>query len=305
LAFVSGRFGLKAGRLSAGARALALEIAAEARPSGGSRPRSSRAAFVRTASWRAGIGGESPRRFTPSFGWIRRLDAILEELVGRELRELGPVARDELKLLALEAREGLPVEAVQGEVTRLVRREVDFSGVVDEDAGLGKRTGIERDAVRLSYPTWMIETFTNDLGREAGLALAAHMNTRAPMALRVNAARITREALAARLAEEHVIAKPTPLAPAGLVLETRVNAFGLSAFQEGLFEVMDEGSQVVAELVAPPPGGGSSTRARARAASRSRSARSWTARAACSRSTPMARSSRSCAAARAARASRT
>jgi len=39
------------------------------------------------------------------------------------------------------------------------------------------------------------------------------------------------------------------------VLETRVNAFGLTAFQEGLFEVMDEGSQIVAELVAPPPGG--------------------------------------------------
>jgi 16S rRNA (cytosine967-C5)-methyltransferase len=34
-----------------------------------------------------------------------------------------------------------------------------------------------------------------------------------------------------------------------------VNAFGLSAFRDGLFEVMDEGSQLVAELVAPPPGG--------------------------------------------------
>ena len=34
-----------------------------------------------------------------------------------------------------------------------------------------------------------------------------------------------------------------------------MNAFGLSAFRDGLFEVMDEGSQLVAELVAPPPGG--------------------------------------------------
>ena len=39
------------------------------------------------------------------------------------------------------------------------------------------------------------------------------------------------------------------------MLETRVNAFGLTAFRDGLFEVMDEGSQLVAELVAPPPGG--------------------------------------------------
>ena len=54
--------------------------------------------------------------------------------------------------------------------------------------------------------------------------------------------------------EEHVVAHPTPLSPVGLVFETRVNAFALSAFKDGLFEVMDEGSQLVAELVAPPPG---------------------------------------------------
>jgi 16S rRNA (cytosine967-C5)-methyltransferase len=34
-----------------------------------------------------------------------------------------------------------------------------------------------------------------------------------------------------------------------------MNAFALSAFRDGLFEVMDEGSQLVADLVAPPPGG--------------------------------------------------
>jgi hypothetical protein len=51
------------------------------------------------------------------------------------------------------------------------------------------------------------------------------------------------------------VARPAPLSPFGLLLETRVNVFGLGAFGEGLFEVMDEGSQLVAEAVAPPPGG--------------------------------------------------
>jgi 16S rRNA (cytosine967-C5)-methyltransferase len=71
----------------------------------------------------------------------------------------------------------------------------------------------------------------------------------------VNTARIDRDALAGRLGEEHVVARAAALSPVGLVFETRVNAFGLSAFRDGLFEVMDEGSQLVAELVAPPPGG--------------------------------------------------
>jgi 16S rRNA (cytosine967-C5)-methyltransferase len=246
---------MRAGRLQASARALALEIAAEARAEWGF------ASEIIARTFRAHrelASGDRRRIAETVYGLIRmdrRLDAILEELVGRELAELGPVARDELKLLVFEAREGLPLDALKGDVARVLRDEIDLSGVVGQDAGLGRSTGLEREALRLSYPTWLLETFTNDLGREPGLALAEHMNTRAPMALRVNTARISREALAARLAEEHVVAKPTPLAPAGLLLETRVNAFGLSAFQEGLFEVMDEGSQLVAELVAPPPGG--------------------------------------------------
>jgi 16S rRNA (cytosine967-C5)-methyltransferase len=101
----------------------------------------------------------------------------------------------------------------------------------------------------------MLEQFANDLGAEVALAAADAMNRRAPMTIRVNTVRISREACIARLAEENIVARPTVLAPAGLVLETRVNAFGLTAFRDGLFEVMDEGSQLVAELVAPPPGG--------------------------------------------------
>jgi 16S rRNA (cytosine967-C5)-methyltransferase len=244
---------------------LALEIAAEARAEWGF------ASEIIARSFRAHRelpSGDRRRISETVYGLIRmdrRLDAILEEVGGQArgqsaarndaVRELSPQARDELKLILFEVREGLPADAVKDEVKRVARADLDFSRVADEDAGLGKRSGVEREAVRLSYPTWLLETFTNDFGPEAGVALAHGMNTRAPMALRVNTARISREALIARLAEEHVVAKPTTLAPAGLVLETRVNAFGLSAFQEGLFEVMDEGSQLVAELVAPPPGG--------------------------------------------------
>jgi 16S rRNA (cytosine967-C5)-methyltransferase len=246
---------MKAGRLQANARAIALEIAAEARAEWGFASE----IIARTFRAHRELASGDRRRISETVYSLirmdRRLDGILEELVGRELPEIAPHVRDQLKLLVLEAREGLPVEAVSADFERLLGADVDASRAVAEDAGLGKRTGLERDALRLSYPTWMLETFTNDLGAAGGPALAEAMNSRAPMALRVNTARISREALAARLAEEHVVAKPTALAPAGLVLETRVNAFGLSAFQEGLFEVMDEGSQVVAELVAPPPGG--------------------------------------------------
>jgi 16S rRNA (cytosine967-C5)-methyltransferase len=244
---------MPAARLSSGARALTLEIAAEARAEWGF------ASDLIARAFRAHRElGSGDRRLCSEtvYGLIRmdrRLGAILEELT--DGAELQPHARDELKLLIYEARNGIPVEALAAETKRVSRAPIDLSRALGDEAGLGSRQGLEREAVRLSYPTWLVELLVEDHGRDEGLALAEAMNRRAPLAIRANTARGTREALIDRLADENVTARPTELAPAGLVCETRINAFALSAFRDGLFEVMDEGSQLVAELVAPPPGG--------------------------------------------------
>jgi 16S rRNA (cytosine967-C5)-methyltransferase len=248
-------------KLDPALRELTLEIAAEARAEWGF----ASDIIARAFRARRDLSSGGRRRVAEAvYGLIRmdrRLDAIVDSLPGLG-DELSPVLRDELKLLVLDLREGMPVEAAESELVRLglgkgsrLGARIDLGGVTDEDAGLGARTGLEREAVRLSYPTWLVERLVNDLGPTEGLAACAAMNQRAPMALRVNTVKITREALIERLAEENVVARPAALAPAGLILETRVNAFGLSAFRDGLFEVMDEGSQLCAELVAPPPGG--------------------------------------------------
>ena len=244
---------MSASRLRGSARALALEIAAEARAEWGF------ASDIIARSFRAHRElASSDRRLCAEtvYGLIRmnrRLDAIVEELPGSGA--LSPLARDELKLLVHEARSGVPTEALAAEAQRVVRGSIDLARAAGDDAGLSGRRGLDREAVRLSYPTWLIEMFVEDYGEAEGLVLADAMNRRAPMAIRANTLRTTRQALIARLGEEHVVSQPTPLAPAGLLFETRVNAFALSAFRDGLFEVMDEGSQLVAELVAPPPGG--------------------------------------------------
>ncbi len=244
---------MPASRLGPNARALTLEIAAEARAEWGFASDLIARAF---RAHRELSSGDRRLCSETVYGLIRmdrRLDAILEQLT--DGAALAPHARDELKLLVYEARGGIPVEALAAEAKRLSRAPLDLSRALGDEAGLGARRGLEREAVRLSYPTWMLELFVEDHGEAEGLALAEAMNRRAPLAVRANTARITREALIDRLADEQVTARPSALAPAGLVCETRVNAFGLAAFRDGLFEVMDEGSQLVAELVAPPPGG--------------------------------------------------
>jgi 16S rRNA (cytosine967-C5)-methyltransferase len=246
-------------RLQAGPRAIALEIAAEARAEWGF----ATDIIARTFRAHRELASGARRLIAETvYGLIRmdrRLDAIVDELVGRAGGgvPLAPLARDELKLLVYEARSGVPVEALAADAKRLSRQPIDLhmARAIADDAGLGGRTGVDREATRLSYPTWLLEAWVADYGAAEATALAEAMNQRAPMAVRVNTTRIGRDTLIGRLGEEHVVARPTTLSPVGLMFETRVNAFGLSAFRDGLFEVMDEGSQLVAELVAPPPGG--------------------------------------------------
>jgi 16S rRNA (cytosine967-C5)-methyltransferase len=235
---------------------LTLELAAEARAEWGYATD-----LISTAFRKHRELGSGDRRLVSEtvYGlirWDRRLDAIADELLARrrERREpLSLVARGELKLLIHELRQGATV--APEELRRLLHVEPDLTSLTGEEAGLGSRSGLEREAVRRSYPTWLLERFVADVGEAEGLALADAMNRRAPLAIRVNTLKVSRDALAARLANEGIVTRPTPLSPFGLLLETRVNVFGLGAFGEGLFEVMDEGSQLVAEAVAPPPQG--------------------------------------------------
>jgi 16S rRNA (cytosine967-C5)-methyltransferase len=114
---------------------------------------------------------------------------------------------------------------------------------------------LERLAIAESYPDWIVKLFVAELGLDQAAKLCAAMNRRAPLTVRANRLKNTREELAEILRGEKVESRPSPLAPDGLELDTHVNAYGLQAFKDGRFELQDAASQIVAELVAPPPRG--------------------------------------------------
>lgn len=107
-----------------------------------------------------------------------------------------------------------------------------------------------RFALRHSLPDWLADRLLAEYGEAGAEPFARALNQRAPLTLRANRLKTTREALAERL----TALEPTPTrwAEDGLVLAARVNVFGLPEFKAGMFEVQDEASQLVAELVAPP-----------------------------------------------------
>lgn len=109
-------------------------------------------------------------------------------------------------------------------------------------------------ALRFSFPDWLAEHFTRELG-PAAEELCAHLNVPGPITLRANLLRTSREALAERLCSEGVETRPGTLSPLALHIEgPKPNLYGLASYQEGLFEVQDEGSQLLGLLVEARPG---------------------------------------------------
>ena len=103
-------------------------------------------------------------------------------------------------------------------------------------------------AVRYSIPAWIEPRLRQRFGADLELELAAMLRP-APLDLRVNTLKTTREAALAALAAEEERAQPTPLSPIGLRLGPNAYVNDGAAHAEGLVEPQDEGSQIAALLV--------------------------------------------------------
>ncbi|MBM3565622.1 MAG: RsmB/NOP family class I SAM-dependent RNA methyltransferase, partial [Alphaproteobacteria bacterium] len=109
------------------------------------------------------------------------------------------------------------------------------------------------DPARLEYPAWAGGLLESAFGPRLAEEMAA-LNRQAPLDLRVNIARTTREAAREALAEERIETEPTPLSPWGLRVRGAARVAETAAFKKGLIEIQDEGSQIAALLVDVRPG---------------------------------------------------
>ncbi len=96
----------------------------------------------------------------------------------------------------------------------------------------------EAAAARSFIPDWLIPGLSPLIGEEEWPALLE----RAPLDLRVNVARTSRE----EMLHEFAAAEPTAISPWGIRLPPDSRVDDHAAFEKGLVEVQDEGSQLIA-----------------------------------------------------------
>ncbi|GBG13641.1 16S rRNA (cytosine967-C5)-methyltransferase [Novimethylophilus kurashikiensis] len=109
-------------------------------------------------------------------------------------------------------------------------------------------------AVQAELPDWLWERLVAQYGEEEALAIARSLQQTAPLDLRVNRLKGQREAVLALFTKEGLTATPTPYSPDGVRLKEKIALNQHVLFNKGVVEVQDEGSQLLAALVAPRRG---------------------------------------------------
>lgn len=100
-------------------------------------------------------------------------------------------------------------------------------------------------AEALDMPDWLIPELTASLGDVCD-AVCAALRQRAPLFVRANLGKTTRDGAVAALADEGIVAVPHPLADTALeVVEGARKVQASAAYREGLVELQDAASQAV------------------------------------------------------------
>ena len=205
------------------------------------------------------VGGVMQRRML--------LDFYLDGLSTVKLRKITPQVLDILRLGLYQIlyMDGVPDYAAVNEAAHQARRHANpraagFVNGVLREAGRRKDSLPEPDtgdaledlSIRHSYPRWLVEAMSARLGLDGCRDFLEWSNLPAPVVARVNALKITTDALLERLdgaAVRH------PWLPDAVVLTAAGEVIRGGALREGLLYIMGAASQLCVHALAPASGG--------------------------------------------------
>jgi 16S rRNA (cytosine967-C5)-methyltransferase len=199
--------------------------------------------------------------------WRGRLDAELKTLTRRSLAETEPFLRNllRLSLYQLKFLDKIPAYAAINEAVELAKtsgraHSGGFVNAVLRNAVRGgkefplpapKAATTAAIAEHWSHPVWIVEKWLGIFGVEETIALLAANNHPAPLVLRTNLLKGTREELFDFLRREGIEASLAPWSPQGIILKSHSPVDRLPGFNTGNFQVQGEASQLVSYLLDP------------------------------------------------------
>ncbi len=201
------------------------------------------------------------------YGLLRNrqsLDLMLQHLCTKPLKKLKPFIHQALRvgLFQILYLDRIPESAAVNESVKAVqaaRLPKQLQGFVN---GVLRNSIRKRDELLkiinnpaqpvLNHPDWMCRRWETHYGREETLRICTQNNEQAALTLQVNSSKIDRKTLLAQLQQTGVTAHIGEFCEDTLVLENFHGAVtGLTGFAEGLFQVQDQGAQLLPQLLGP------------------------------------------------------
>jgi 16S rRNA (cytosine967-C5)-methyltransferase len=204
---------------------------------------------------------------TGTLRWQGALDHVIETFAGRRIdrldREIVAILRiGAFQLLHLDR---VPASAVVDDAVQMAKRagKRSASGLVNavlrrisrerDHLPLPIEPPIERLTTTLSHPRWLAARWLDRYGVDQATAWAKFDNGPAPLTLRANTLKASRDDLASMLRDAGVESEPARFAPDALVV-TGGNPLLTPLAHTGVFVVQDEASQLVGLYAAAAAG---------------------------------------------------
>ena len=215
---------------------------------------------------------ERDRRFLTELVYgVTKAGASLDYMIGRyvaDLRKAQPAIRELLRLgfYQIFCMDRVPPSAACNTAVELAKKhgrrgaESFVNGVLraalrePERAAFPDGRDARSLALRTWHPQWMVERWIRTYGYERTEELCRCNNTSAPLSMRVNTLRTNRDALMAQLTAAGAQVRASAWVPDGIVLDAHGALDELAALREGLAQVQDESSMLVAHILGAEPG---------------------------------------------------
>lgn len=218
---------------------------------------------------------DQDRRFITElvYGTIKAkatLDWMISHYVNRPLDKIAPVILNILRMGMYQMffLSKIPVSAACNQAVELTKKyghlgTVKFVNAVLRNAGRAPEKIVYPNkqqelakflALTYFHPEWLVKRWIIRLGAEAAENLCSINNQTPPLCLRTNTLKNTREELMVILESEGVIAEPSQWTPEGIICHSSPALSTLKSLREGLFQIQDESSMLVAHILDPQPG---------------------------------------------------
>lgn len=195
------------------------------------------------------------------------IDYILNQFSKVKVNKMKPVIRTIMRssVYQLKYMDAIPQAAVCNEAVKLAGKRgfSQLKGFVNGvlrniSRNLEKVKYPEDDlqymSVKYSLPTWILEEWIGDYGKEKAELMAEASLETAPLAVRFNEDKITKKELMDLLKAEHVQVTEVPELPCALYLSGYDRLTALDSFNKGYYQVQDVSSMQVAYLADPKEG---------------------------------------------------